>query len=151
MHNKEIICGALWFCIAAAVLSVSVRLDIGPLQNPGPGFLAFWAATALAFLSVALFAANMKGIDQSTSLAETWKGRNWSLPLFTLAALVLYCLLLPIAGYVAATFGLMAALLGISKNNLKLAVLGALLISMLTFILFDSFLKMPLPRGFFGF
>jgi len=58
---------------------------------------------------------------------------------------------LPILGYIAATFSLMVALFSVGKIKLPLAVPGALLASLLTFVLFDWFLKMPLPRGIFGF
>jgi hypothetical protein len=151
MGKKEIISSVLWLCIAIAVLIASIRLSIGPFHNPGPGFLAFCAGFLLAVLSGALIAAGFKGKEQSSHLADLWKDRDWKMPLFVVAAIILYCFTLPELGYLTATFGLMIVLFALNKINLWLTISGALLITILTFILFDFLLKMPLPRGFFGF
>ncbi len=151
MGKKEIISSVLWLCIAIAVLIASIRLGIGPFNNPGPGFLAFCAGLLLAVLSGALIVAGLKGKEQSAPLSELWKDRNWNIPLLVVAALVLYCLVLPGLGFLTATFALLAVLFALNKINPWLTISGALLITISSFVLFDFLLKMPLPRGFFGF
>lgn len=148
--KKDFSC-ILWLGIAIAVLIVSVRLGIGPFHNPGPGFLLFWAGILLAVFSGTLFAAGVKGQENSTSGAELWKGRKWCVPFLVAATLFIYGLAMPILGYIPATFVLTAVLFGAGRVKMRLAIPGALLAAVSTFVLFDSLLKMPLPRGPLGF
>ena len=151
MDRNAIISGSFWLCVAIAVLFASLHLGFGPYDNPGPGFLAFGAAFLLAGLSGALLWSGWHSKGKTARLIDLWQGRNGSIPLAAVSALVLYGVVLPILGYIAATFSLMVALFSVGKIKLPLAVPGALLASLLTFVLFDWFLKMPLPRGIFGF
>ncbi|MCU0581289.1 MAG: tripartite tricarboxylate transporter TctB family protein [Syntrophales bacterium] len=151
MDKKAIISGGFWLCAAIAVLFASLRLGFGPYDNPGPGFLSFGAAFLLAGLSGALLWSGLRSKGKTARLIDLWQDRKGSIPLAAASALVLYGLVLPKLGYLAATFGLMVVLFSVGKIKLPLAVPGALLASLLTFVLFDWFLKMPLPRGIFGF
>lgn len=151
MDRKEIISAIVWMLIAIAVLIASVRLGIGPLHNPGPGFMGFFSAALLAVLSGALITIVLIGKQSVAPLSDLWKDRDWHIPLLVVAALVLYCVALPELGYLTATFVLMAAFFALNRINPWLTLTGALLLSVSSFILFDTLLKVPLPRGFFGF
>jgi putative tricarboxylic transport membrane protein len=151
MDKKEIISGGLWLCIATAVLVASVRLGLGTYDNPGPGFLAFGAGVLLAVLSVALLVVTLSEKEKTVPLSDLWTGRKWSIPLLAAVALILYGLILPKLGYLTATGGLMVVLFYLGKLKLHLAIPGALLAALATFFLFQYLLKMPLPRGLFGF
>ncbi len=151
MDRKEIISGGFWLCVAITVLFASLRLSLGPYDNPGAGFLAFWAGLLLAGLSGALIWSGLRRKADATALVDLWRGRQWSVPFVVTAALIFYSLALIKLGYLIATFGLMVALFSFGKIKLPMAIPGALLASLFTFALFDWFLKMPLPRGIFGF
>lgn len=151
MGKKEIISSIVCMLIAIAVLTASLRLGIGPFHNPGPGFMGFCAGALLAVLSAALIATVLTEREKTAPLSDLWEDRDWHIPLIVVAALILYCLALPGLGYLSATFVLMAALFALNRINVGMALCGALLISVSTFILFDSLLKVPLPRGSFGF
>lgn len=151
MDRKEIISGGFWLCAAIAVIFVSLRLGLGPYNNPGPGFLAFWSGLLLTGLSGALLWSGLRRETKAADLVDLWQGRKWSIPLMAASALILYSLVLVKLGYLTATFCLMVALFSVGKIKLPLAVPGALLAALFTFALFDWFLKMPLPWGIFGF
>lgn len=151
MDKREIISGGLWLCIATAVLAASVRLGLGTYDNPGPGFLAFGAVVLLAVLSGALLVVSLSAKERNVPLVNLWTGRKWSIPLLVTMALIIYSLVLSKLGYLIATGALMVVLFYLGKLKLRLAIPGALLTALATFFLFQYLLKMPLPRGLFGF
>jgi putative tricarboxylic transport membrane protein len=151
MGKKEIIISIVWMAITFAVLTASLNLGIGPFHNPGPGFMGFCAGALLAVLSGALIATALMGKEKSAPFADLWKDRDWHIPLIVVAALVLYCLALPGLGYLTATFVLMAVLFALNRIKVWQTISGALLLAVSTFVLFDFLLKVPLPRGIFGF
>ena len=149
MDRKDISSGILWICISAAVIIASVRIGLGPADNPGAGFLPFWAGVLMFFFSCALTLAGRKKKEAYPQLAELWKG--WQTPALVVASLILYCILIPMLGYVATTFGLMSVLFAMWRIRLWLTFSGAALAAVLSFFLFDFLLKVPLPRGILGF
>jgi len=151
MGKQNTISSIIWLCISTAFLIGSVRLGIGTFDNPGPGFLAFWAAALLFLFSGALLLTDISHKAGSPSLCDPWRNRKWSMPLLAAAAMLIYCLALPILGYIVATAVLTAMLFASGGLRTRLAVPGAMITTLLTFILFDRLLKMPLPRGLFGF
>jgi hypothetical protein len=44
-----------WLLLSIAVITESLRMGIGTFQNPGMGFMSFWAGGFLAILSFVLF------------------------------------------------------------------------------------------------
>jgi putative tricarboxylic transport membrane protein len=155
MGKDDIISSILWISISAAVLTASVRLGIGPFENPGPGFLGFWAGLLLAILGAAMLAASLsskgRGAGPADSPVHSWKNSMWRVPLLTGSAMIIYCLALPALGYLPATLLFMAALFGSGGIKLRWAVTGSLTITVLTYVLFERLLKMPLPKGLLSF
>lgn len=151
MDKKAIPGSLLWTCIAVAVMTVSIGLGIGKFSNPGAGFLGFWAGALLCVLSIFLALLNRRDKEEVLLSAGAWKTGGWHTPLLVVVSLVIYCLALPVMGYLGATFGFVAALFAITGIRIWLNITGSLLTSIITFILFDFLLKMPLPRGFLGF
>lgn len=155
MEKDNIISSSIWLCISAGVLIACVRLGIGPFENPGPGFLGFWAGMLLAILSAGLLAASLSGKGTGAGPAD-FPGRSWKdtplrMPLLAGAAMIIYCLAMPALGFLPATLLFMAALFGSGGMRLRTAVPGALAITLLTYVLFERLLKMPLPKGLLSF
>ncbi len=46
--------GLFWLALSIAVITGSLRMGIGTVQNPGMGFMSFWAGGLLAILSLGL-------------------------------------------------------------------------------------------------
>lgn len=151
MDRRDITGCVVWLSISISVLIASLRLGIGPFNNPGPGFIPFWAALFLASFTCVLLVISLSRNREATPPSVLWKGRHWVKPLLAFSALILYCLVLPKLGYLLATFVLMLVLLSLGKTKPWLVVPGSLVVVLLTYVLFDYLLKMPLPRGVFGF
>jgi len=151
MDRRDVTGCVVWLSISISVLIASLRLGIGPFNNPGPGFIPFWAALFLASFTCVLLVISLFRKREPIPPEEMWRDRHWGNPLLAVSVLILYCMVLPKLGYLPATFGLMVVLFGLGRTKPWLVVPGSLVVVLLTYVLFDYLLKMPLPRGILGF
>lgn len=143
---------AVWLALSGIGLTASLRLGIGALRSPGPGFIPFWAGIGLAFFSCILLGSNLIAKTQAMpndNRAKAATRRNRLL--VVIAALTLYCLTLEKLGYLLATFGLMIVLFRLGKMRSWTMIMGALAVSLSSYGLFALLLGTPLPRGIFRF
>jgi hypothetical protein len=150
MDKGEVTGGIAWLCLAAAVGWMSLKLGIGEFRNPGSGFVPFLGSLVLALFACLLIAGGVRRKGPSPT-APRWQGRRWGLNLAVAAALILYSLLLVKLGYILATLGLMAVLLGLGRMRPGAVIVGSLLAVLLTYGLFHGVLKVPLPSGLLAF
>jgi hypothetical protein len=132
----------LWVCF------FSWKIGLGSPAKPGPGFMPFLAGLLLALLSFLLV---IQVLFSWT--APTWATRvQWKNTLLVLAAMVAYGFLLDKIGFVLVTLGFVILLMKvIEPQSWKRAVLGGMISSMASYLLFETFLKSQLPRSFLGF
>ncbi len=151
MDKRDIFSSLVWFAISGFALFSSLRLGVSGFHNPGSGFLPFWAGIFLSFFTLIMLINGFLSRKKPLKMSEHWKNLEWGKVLTVLAALVLYILVMPKAGYLIATFGLMIILFGI--GNLRFfSVLSWSLFSVLaSYYLFYTLLKVPLPRGWLSF
>jgi hypothetical protein len=122
---------------------------LGSASAPGSGFIFFWSGLIMACLSLAVFTNSLRGVVEER---QEIVGTNWSKLSLVLVGLVLYGLLLERLGFIGTTFVLLILLLRIGERtrwSLVLAV--ASLTALSTFVLFDLWLGIKLPKGTFGF
>jgi len=127
-----------------------MRLGIGTLKNPGPGFLLFWAGIILGILGIiiALLAHSKKKERVKTS--DLWKGLKWDKAILVLISLFIYILLLPTVGYLIMTFALLFLLFSIlERSALWVPVVFALITTVTTYMIFHVWLDVHLPQGIF--
>jgi putative tricarboxylic transport membrane protein len=151
VNKRDVISCVVWLCISIFVFIASLRLGIGAFHSPGPGFIPFWSSIMLALFTCILLGISLFKKKEAVRPADVWKGLRWGSTIIVVAALIFYCLALPNIGYILATFGLMIVLFSLGKMKPWVVILGSLLTVVLSYSLFDYFLKMPLPRGIFGF
>ena len=151
--KKELIGTAVWLLIAVSVITASVRLDIGEFSNPGPGFFPFWSALCLGVLTLMVLGNHFlkKNAAEDTSISGIWETLNWGRNVVIVIALFIYCLVLPVLGYIAATLGLMLILFYTGKMKLWVVICASLLAVLLTYCLFYYGLKTPLPQSIWPF
>ena len=124
----------------------SLRIGFGTLKSPGSGLFSFLSGLLIAALNSAiLFGKKSRG---SEIVLDRYGMENF---FFMGLTLVLWILLMPLAGYVAITF---VATFSLSKILRLEGWLKPLFLSggttALCFILFDYVLYLDLPRGFLG-
>lgn len=138
------------FALVALALGVaweSARLPIGNFANPGPGFLPLVLAIALAGFGVLLALLDREARHwRELAWPEAWRAAA------ILGACAFAALALEPLGFRLTTFLIVAFLLGVMERRHWLAVAGAaVVLSLGTHYLFATLLRVPLPRGPWGF
>jgi putative tricarboxylic transport membrane protein len=139
-----------WFVLGLAVLFPSYRLGLGTLTSPGPGFLPFWCGLILSALSLGVFFHRLftPSGGESQEIRKLWGGVRWVRGVFVVAALLVYTLVFSSLGYLLSTLALLLFLFKtIEPQRWAVAVGGAVLASLISFIVFALWLDVQLPRG----
>jgi len=123
-----------------------MKLHLGKVSEPQPGFFPFWGGVVLVVLSGLLLIQALSGRSKG---AEAF-GALWR-PMIMIIGLIVYVAILDTLGYIIATLVLSIVLLRVlgTKRAWVLA-LAALLISFGSYILFDRLLNVTLPAGILG-
>jgi hypothetical protein len=124
-------------------------MGIGKLNEPGPGLMSFGTGILLGILSLAdLLLRNTSGLEGDE---VGFKGVRWGRLFLIIITLFAFTLLLPILGYLITTFLVMLFLYKcIEPQKWWVALFGALLSTILTYLLFGVALKTFFPEGIFS-
>jgi putative tricarboxylic transport membrane protein len=144
--NSERIAGLLMALLSGYILVASGRYPLGTVDNPGPGFLPVLCGAVLGLLSVIyLVQLWLKKEPAKTS----WPGREGLVRVGTIfLALLLFTVFLPVTGYLVNTFALFVILLRpVGKQRWPLTLTVSTAAVVVSWLLFDRWLMVPLPRG----
>jgi putative tricarboxylic transport membrane protein len=140
----------LVFSVLTCVGSYRLPVGIGSWHDPGPGFFPFWAGVIMGILSFAAYwrALRTKGED----IGPWYSREKWKKVLLIMAIISAYALVLETLGFVLSTFLLLFTLFKLTENQgWRLSVGGSLVVAAVSFVVFDRWLKLQLPKGFWGF
>jgi putative tricarboxylic transport membrane protein len=148
MQNKRDVMASLFLImIGIAVIVWSIRLQVGSLLRPMPGFFPFLVGFGIIALSLIL-------------LMQGWLGRGtapkaygrWQRPLIMVAGLAVYSVILDPLGYVLSTIFIAALTLRI-LGVVSWRVIGtsSLVLSVSVYFLFTRLLGVELPAGVLSF
>ena len=151
MGQTNQISSLFWLILGLAVTYGSYRLGLGTLTHPGPGFLPFWCGTILAGLSILVFIqgrlARRRG-DPPT-LGQRWEGVRWVKTVLVVLAILVYTFIFTYLGFILGTTLLLVFLFKVVEpEKWPVAVGGAILTSVISFVVFGLWLDVQLPRGF---
>jgi len=144
--------GFFWLLFSVFVSYGSYKLGLGTLHQPGPGFLFFWTGIVTAILSLIVVLMSLK----KPSLEETQepifgKGHVTKIVL-VLISLFLYALLMEWLGFLIVTLLFFIFLLGvIEKKRWLFAVLVSLIVTAISYLVFETGLQSQLPKGLLEF
>jgi putative tricarboxylic transport membrane protein len=143
--------GGLILTFALAYGWEAINLGLGNLRNPGPGFFPVALGSILGLFALFLMTATLLKKETKEPFAGLWHGLKWQKTLMVLASLAVYTFLIEPLGYLLSTLLLMVYLFkGIEPQKWWVALVGAILASSVTYLLFKVFLQVQLPRGIFG-
>lgn len=149
---REQLGGIFWLCIALFGIYEGWKCNVGHAGAPGPGFVPFWSAALLGAFSLAyiIFISVIQG--KTGKLRDLWKGMHWGKILGVSIALVIYPLVFSALGYILDTCCLIFLVMVIMKPGRPWRYgLYASIISVLSFLIFNSLLDSRLPTGMLGF
>ena len=148
--GADLLSGVFWLACGLGLCVQAVRLGIGRLSDPGPGFTLFLAAGFLALFSVVLvFSSLWLPGEDAKSPQDVIQWGNIGLIFLALAA---YGLALTRIGFTLSTFLLVAGILrGIERKNWHVALLCAAATALGMYALFELWLQARLPKGVWGF
>ena len=151
MFNNDQISSAVWFFIGLLGACFSIPYGIGSIHSPGTGFLPFYTSLAICLLASGVF---IEGTF-SGRRGEKWKNPfakvQWTKPVIALAALLFYALFLDSLGFIASTALLVGFLMRvIQPQRWTVVIAGAVLTSLITYLVFQLWLGTQLPAGIFS-
>ena len=152
MNFRDRMSGLFWLLISILICVQSIRINIGTLNNPGPGFLPFWAGVVLGIFSIVLLVTSILKRNGEKSISSLWKGMEWNKVILVLSSLFIYAILLHKLGYLITTFGLLVFLFVVMRRqNIWIWVVSALTAALLSYFIFYVWLGVQLPKGILGF
>lgn len=152
MLNNDQVSSAIWFFIGLLVIIFSIPYGLGELRAPHTGFMPFLTGLAICTLSVIGFI----GATLERKAGKKWtslvKGVKWSKPLVAMIALFVFALILDTLGFIVSTALLVGFLLrAVEPQKWFVVILGATLISLTTYVIFQVLLETQLPAGILKF
>jgi len=144
--------GLVLLILAGFICCGSILLPYGNIHNPGPGFFPLWLGIILGGLSIGLLLQAARQKEGARVLGDILPEKvRWHKVLWVLIALVLYGCLMNIFGFLIVTFFLMAFLLRFIEPQPWRSVMGWTLVGSLgSYLVFEVWMKLRLPKGFLG-
>jgi putative tricarboxylic transport membrane protein len=142
----------LFLIISGLICFGSNKFPYGSIHNPGPGFLPFWSGVTLGLLSILLLIRTFLQKDGTPLLGKLFKEKiRWKKVGIVLISLILYGIFIEIMGFFLSTFLFLVSLMRfIDPLPWKRVIGWALIGSIGSYLIFEVFMKLRLPKGFLG-
>jgi putative tricarboxylic transport membrane protein len=152
MGKADRISGIFWLCFAILMIIQSYRLGLGTLHKPGPGFLFFWVNIVLAIMSLVVLVRAWSGKKQEGPQSALFGRQNIPKIIFVLISLFVYALLMESVGFILVTLALFIFLLGIiEKKKWYYTAFVSIVVTVISYLIFEVWLQSQLPKGWLGF
>ena len=146
MLTTDRVAGGALVLLALFTLWESRLLPLGSLRNPGPAYMPVALAALLLVFGVLLV---MVGGKASKIATVGWSEWRHAVAIFAVCAFAAWTL--ERLGYRTTIAVSLGFLLGIvERKGIVFTVVFSLALALGTFLLFDTLLRVPLPRGPFG-
>jgi putative tricarboxylic transport membrane protein len=130
---------------------VSLKLGLGNLHKPGPGFIPFWSGVILGILTIMMLIQSIL-FDKAGRAEEKKEKTQWRAVFLSLGALFVSILIIEHLGFIISTLLLVGFLLKcIEKKRWFVTILASLLMTVASYYIFKVLLQAELPKGIFGF
>jgi putative tricarboxylic transport membrane protein len=152
MSKADRISGIFWLLFSVFISIGSYRLGLGSLHQPGPGFLFFWTAAAMGILSIAVIVRAWTGRKAEEPGGPIFGKENVLKIILVLLSLFLYAFFMEMLGFIPVTLLIFIFLLGlIEKKTWGLTISVSVVVTGISYLIFEIWLKSQLPKGLLGF
>ena len=146
MLTTDRVAGAALALLALVVFWESRKLPLGSLSKPGPAYMPAALAAVLLAFGIALV---VVGGRAAKLAAVGWSEWRHAVAIFAVCAFAAWAL--ERLGYRATVTVALAFLLGVvERKGVVFTAAFSLALALGSFLLFDTLLRVPLPRGPFG-
>lgn len=138
------------FMIGFAIFVVleARRYPLGTIDNPGPGFLPLLLGLILGGMSIALLIRTWEKRENQPKITSWPERGGWIKVSMIFLMLILFTLFFEIAGYIVNVFVFFFILLRpIGRQKWGWSLLLSIGATSVSYILFERWLMLPLPRG----
>lgn len=150
MMKRDLWAGIFWTILGLAIALKSLSYQVGTLGHPAPGFLPFWAGVCIIILSCCSVVNSLRRPSTPHPFFEQKGGLGRMLTTFL--SICAYILVVSRLGFLVSTLLLLGFLLRtIYPQSWRRTILFSVLVSALSFVVFEHWLKVPLPKGLAGF
>jgi putative tricarboxylic transport membrane protein len=155
MKRFDLIGSFIWIAIGISQCIGSIQLRLGNFSNPGPGLLPFITGALLGLFGLILMFSSISkesGEEAEFNGQEILAKGKWKSILFVLLVLFGYAFLLKILGFLITTFIFFFLLFGLNEpKKWVMPLIFSGVTSGLSYLFFDTWLKVTFPRGILGF
>jgi putative tricarboxylic transport membrane protein len=150
MRRRELVSAAVLLAFGLFAAAQASGLRFGTVAAPGPGFFPLGLAMALCLAAIGLIVRAWRG-----AAADVWTptpdARRFAVA-GTLGALLVYALVLEWLGFLLATFVLLVFFFrALQRQSWLVVVAGSLATSILSYLVFKTWLGVNLPGGLLAF
>jgi len=150
VRNNDFQSSLFCLCIGLVFIGGGLKMGIGPLNAPGPGFFPAAIGGVFSSMSVVLFVTAVRR-KEAAPKPTFWKREGSWVKIFpSLLSLVFYLAFLDFLGYLLTTSLFIFFLLKfVGKKGWGASILMALIVSAGSYAMFRKGLGVLLPRGLF--
>lgn len=141
-----------WLVVAIGICYGSLKLSLGELRRPGPGFFSFMAGALLGTFSLLAFFQSFVGLsgdEKQTLLPNPHRVLKMA---YVYVALTLYAIGMNYLGFFLATLLFLGFILrGIDPQRWRVVIPVSILSTIVAYAVFQYWLEVQLPTGILGF
>ncbi len=147
MRKSDVMSALCWFVLGAVVMVSAYELRLGTFNNPGAGLVPFLLGALLAGAAVPVLTGGVHH-DGSEPADPAWVPSDLRNPAIIATCVVAYGLILEVAGFMAATFLFLLALLKLLEPRpWRRALAIAAIAAVVAQAVFVVLLEVELPAG----
>ncbi len=148
MRYKDIFSSLFWMVIGAGLCYGGYELELGTLHDPGSGFIFFWVGLIMVGLSLSIFIRALKEKGKAGEMRLIWSEVQWKKIVSVLVALFLYGYFFQTLGFILSAALLLVFLFkAVEPQRWSVAILGAVVSSLVAYVVFQVWLGSQLPKG----
>jgi putative tricarboxylic transport membrane protein len=141
----------VWLVGSIAIILGSLAYPFGSWSHPGPSFLPLLCGVIMATLSLVVFgqAIIKDRVEAKRKEESSFFTARWGKLIAALLILFAYAFFLEILGFLMMTFVFMLFTLKVVEpTKWRTTLLSSVLATIVSYFLFESWLKVPMPKGF---
>ena len=149
MKYSDLVPSILWIILAGLVAFQSIRLNVGRLDNPGPGFLPFCCSIVLGILAFMLLVSQVYKKKEQSTMGGFKLGQLWMKAVFFLIGSFIYIIIIwEKIGYLIGTpFFLFFLLKFVGSQSFKRSTIISVISTIVSYLVFETWLCCMLPKG----